>query len=429
MASPTLPRLAPERFLNAGAQHFGEQQFQGYVSQIDLGMLETCLQLIQETQAAGGRVFTIGNGGSYDNSMAFTKLLNEVGITARVPGHPDRFWDISQDQGYEHIYDASLKEEGFNSKDLLLGLSGSGNSPNIIHAFKYAQSQNGRVFGFTGRDGGQMLPVLGQQHCMIAPIKQMEFIEDFHLIAATFIGKALAGTPLSAIRDRLAQLLKETAQPESLSFLHGVATAFENTVYSGGRVFVIGHSVFARHWRSDLMRGTTEKLPLRGICAPEIFSIGSGQATANDDGLSFVMVHGLEKYDPADKDVFLVLGKKQDPIYTHLVEYLAPHPQVYWFADFYADWYGEGYHELAESILGHFISCTINKHMLKVWDVQPFQDQRLTNAKPSFTEIKALEEALTAEGTLAADRVISYWHGQSFSGIDPTTRGIKRAYY
>ena len=87
----------------------------------------------------GGRVFLYGNGGSFDNARLIAHLLSEAGINAQTPGDTKGYKNSTRRRGYEHIFVDALEAENFSPNDIAIGISGSGNSPNVLLAHEHAQ--------------------------------------------------------------------------------------------------------------------------------------------------------------------------------------------------------------------------------------------------------------------------------------------------
>lgn len=116
-------------------------------------------------------VYIAGNGGSASNASHFAQDLNKAisksdedilyvrektlfrGIS--LCDNVSYITAISNDMGYEHIFTTQLKSHNFTSQDLVVAISGSGNSQNIINLIKFAQSQGLYVFSLLGFDGGK----------------------------------------------------------------------------------------------------------------------------------------------------------------------------------------------------------------------------------------------------------------------------------
>jgi|GEM_PF-4745044 len=94
---------------------------------------------IVRVREQSGRVFFIGNGGSFDNARLAAQFLREAGIDARTPGDNVLYKKATREHGYPHIFVQALEAEGFTNQDLVIGISGSGNSPNVLLAEEHAQ--------------------------------------------------------------------------------------------------------------------------------------------------------------------------------------------------------------------------------------------------------------------------------------------------
>ena len=94
---------------------------------------------ILRVQEQGGGVFLYGNGGSFDNARLIAHLLSEAGIDAQTPGDTKGYKNSTRRRGYEHIFVDALEAENFSPNDIAIGISGSGNSPNVLLAHEHAQ--------------------------------------------------------------------------------------------------------------------------------------------------------------------------------------------------------------------------------------------------------------------------------------------------
>jgi len=146
---------------------------------------DIALKLI-EVKQNGGTVFTAGNGGS---SATASHMVNDLIKGCRVHGR-EGFKAIclsdsstvitclANDFSYEDAYKIYLKTLG-KKGDVLIVFSGSGNSPNVLQAARYAQEAGIGVIGFLGRDGGRMRELCDLY--VIAPTHSMEMLEDAHM--------------------------------------------------------------------------------------------------------------------------------------------------------------------------------------------------------------------------------------------------------
>lgn len=133
------------------------------------------------------RVFVCGNGGSASTATHLTSDFNKgfdsyKGKRFNMISLVDNIAVLSaigNDISYNDIFSYQLKDR-IEPDEILLCISGSGNSENIIRAAEYAKSQGAVIIGFTGFDGGK-LGKLSDIHVNV-PINNMQIAEDVHLI-------------------------------------------------------------------------------------------------------------------------------------------------------------------------------------------------------------------------------------------------------
>jgi D-sedoheptulose 7-phosphate isomerase len=132
-------------------------------------------------------VFIMGNGGSASTASHFVGDLSKGTI---VDGYP-RFKAIAltdnipnmlawgNDSCYEDIFVEQLKNF-LNPGDVVIGISGSGNSKNVLRAIEYANAHNAITVGFSGFEGGKLKDLA--QISLVVPSNYMQRIEDIHLL-------------------------------------------------------------------------------------------------------------------------------------------------------------------------------------------------------------------------------------------------------
>jgi D-sedoheptulose 7-phosphate isomerase len=169
---------------------------------LDLDAIDAALHLLRETFEAEKNIYIFGNGGSaatashYQND--FNKGISEytekkfrfLCLNDNVP----TIMAIANDIGYGEIFRFQLRGR-LGPGDIVIAISGSGNSPNVVNAAEYAKALGHKIIGLTGFSGGKL-----KQLCDIslhAPINSMQITEDIHmlfdhLMMAVFY-KALAG--------------------------------------------------------------------------------------------------------------------------------------------------------------------------------------------------------------------------------------------
>lgn len=109
----------------------------------------------------GGKVLSCGNGGSHCDAMHFAEELtgryrnNRPGIAAIAISDVSHISCVGNDYGYDQIFSRFVEAVG-SENDVLLGISSSGNSANVIKAIEAAKAKGMFVVGLTGKDGGKM---------------------------------------------------------------------------------------------------------------------------------------------------------------------------------------------------------------------------------------------------------------------------------
>ncbi len=140
-------------------------------------------------RAQGRMIFIIGNGGS---AATASHMANDLNKGASIPGQP-RFRALAltdnvplitawaNDTRYDNIFVEQMANF-FEPGDLLLAISGSGNSPNILTAVEWARRAGAVTVGLTGGTGGRLRDLVDA--CLVVPSASMEQIEDMHLAVA-----------------------------------------------------------------------------------------------------------------------------------------------------------------------------------------------------------------------------------------------------
>ncbi|MBM3399029.1 MAG: D-sedoheptulose 7-phosphate isomerase [Bacteroidetes bacterium] len=123
--------------------------------------IEKAATLMAECLINGGKIITCGNGGSHCDAMHFAEELsgryrgNRRALAAMAISDPSHMSCVGNDYGYDFIFSRYLEALG-KPGDVLLGISSSGNSKNIILAMEAAKAAGMKTVGLTGKDGGGM---------------------------------------------------------------------------------------------------------------------------------------------------------------------------------------------------------------------------------------------------------------------------------
>jgi len=148
---------------------------------------EEFIHLLEDAYHNDRQVFFMGNGGSASTASHFICDLNK-GVSY---GRPKRFRGISlndnlatmtayaNDVTYEDVFVEQLRNF-LEAGDLVVAISGSGNSPNVLKAIAYANSHGAHTVGLCGFDGGKLAAAVRTP--VLAPIHDMQKAEDAHMI-------------------------------------------------------------------------------------------------------------------------------------------------------------------------------------------------------------------------------------------------------
>ncbi len=157
---------------------------------LDCGVIGRCVELLEETKMAGGRVFVLGVGGSAANaSHAVNDLRKIAWIEAYAP--TDNIAELTartNDNGWPSVFVDWLKVNHLHKRDLILVLSVGGGtqstSQNIVQALKYAKQVAAPIIGIVGRSDGYAAQYADA--CIVVPVANPEHItqhaENFQLI-------------------------------------------------------------------------------------------------------------------------------------------------------------------------------------------------------------------------------------------------------
>lgn len=112
----------------------------------------------------GGKIISCGNGGSMCDAMHFAEELtgryrnDRPSMAAISISDPSHISCVANDYGYEFVFSRFLESVG-NDGDVLLAISTSGNSANVVRAAITARTRGMKVVGLTGKDGGKLAPL------------------------------------------------------------------------------------------------------------------------------------------------------------------------------------------------------------------------------------------------------------------------------
>jgi D-sedoheptulose 7-phosphate isomerase len=163
---------------------------------VPMNQVEDVITILQQARILGQQVFIMGNGGSASTASHFVCDLakntrHEAWPNFRVIGLTDNmaiFSAYANDEGYENVFSNQLNNL-IRPRDVVIAISGSGNSRNVIKAVELANSVGALTIGFTGMTGGILKEIV---HMAIhVPCPSIEQVEDIHLVLEHMICNAI----------------------------------------------------------------------------------------------------------------------------------------------------------------------------------------------------------------------------------------------
>ncbi len=123
--------------------------------------IEAAGALLVQAIQSGNKIISCGNGGSMCDAMHFAEELSgrfredRKALPALSISDPSHLSCVGNDYGYEEVFSRYLSALG-NAGDVLLAISTSGNSKNVLKAIEVAKEKGMKIIGLTGKDGGKM---------------------------------------------------------------------------------------------------------------------------------------------------------------------------------------------------------------------------------------------------------------------------------
>jgi D-sedoheptulose 7-phosphate isomerase len=154
---------------------------QKHLESLDYKQLEKLVEVVWKAYQNSKQIFFIGNGGSASTA---THLAADIGKNIGLPIKTISLCDniawitaLGNDLSYEDIFVEQLKNFA-KPKDVLIAISGSGNSANVVKAVKWANAAKLTTVGLLGFDGGKLMKLV--KHSVLVPVKHYGFVEGIH---------------------------------------------------------------------------------------------------------------------------------------------------------------------------------------------------------------------------------------------------------
>ena len=163
---------------------------------LDPKALEALVEAFHTTYEKGGNIYTMGNGGSGASashaagdflkgaSYGLDKRFRMICLNDNLP----LMMAIANDIGWESIFVEPLKNF-LSPNDLVIGISGSGNSKNVVNALEYANAQGATTVAMSGFKGGKISEIATIN--VHAPVMDMEVTEDVHMVIFNIVKKQM----------------------------------------------------------------------------------------------------------------------------------------------------------------------------------------------------------------------------------------------
>ena len=170
----------------------------GIMDAFDLARFEALVDGLIQAYQQQKTIFVMGNGGSGSIASHFACDINKgccmdlekrfkmICLNDNLP----TMLAYANDVSYYVVFEEQLKNF-FRTGDLIIGISGSGNSENVLRAIRYARDHGGRTIGMSGYSGGKLADLVDIS--LLVPAEDMQKVEDMFMIAIHMIMQIVNG--------------------------------------------------------------------------------------------------------------------------------------------------------------------------------------------------------------------------------------------
>lgn len=160
--------------------------------------IDALLNVLDDAKNLGRQVFIMGNGGSaatashavcdFNKGASYgkDKRFKLICLNDNLP----TLMAYANDVSYDDVFVEPLKNY-FNAGDIVIGISGSGNSKNVVKAIEWANDNGGVTVGISGYTGGKLKQIC--KYNVHAPIMDMQITEDIHMVLVHCMMRLLGG--------------------------------------------------------------------------------------------------------------------------------------------------------------------------------------------------------------------------------------------
>ncbi len=183
---------SPQDYARAYSAHL-----QTLLQKLDVPAVTRFIETLIDARSRGARIFFCGNGGSAATASHFA---NDIAIGTRSSHKPFKaisltdnnavMTAIANDFGYDHLFTKQL-EPLLEPGDVVVAISASGNSPNVINALEFAKARGNRTVALTGFDGGRMRQIADVVVHIDTAKGEYGPVEDMHMFLDHLVGTYL----------------------------------------------------------------------------------------------------------------------------------------------------------------------------------------------------------------------------------------------
>ena len=159
------------------------------IDKIDRLEIQNFINLLEHSRELGKTIYIMGNGGSastashfccdFNKGVSYGKSLSKRYKCICLNDNVATMMAYANDVSYDDVFVEQLKNF-VEAGDLVIGISGSGNSENVVRAINYANSKGAETISLTGYSGGILKNI--SKHTLHMPIDNMQIAEDLHMI-------------------------------------------------------------------------------------------------------------------------------------------------------------------------------------------------------------------------------------------------------
>lgn len=163
------------------------EQLRDVIERFPIPEIERIVRILLDARSAGATVFVLGNGGSAATASHFACDLGKGTISPGIPrlrvvaltDNVPLLTAWANDTDYVNVFSEQL-ESLVRPGDVVIAISASGNSPNVLKAVEVARKAGATTVGLAGFDGGKLKSAVDV--CVVVPVDHMGQVEDGHMI-------------------------------------------------------------------------------------------------------------------------------------------------------------------------------------------------------------------------------------------------------